>query len=85
MRIKLYYYFVILFWLVDDFKMVFKELIYMDLMLFVYNVIEFLENGSDSMKKEVNLIFLYWLVVFCVLRNNFIGNNFVIKKCRVWD
>ncbi|EXZ95010.1 hypothetical protein M065_2565 [Bacteroides fragilis str. Korea 419] len=39
--------------------MVFKELIYMDSTLFAYNVTEFSENGSDSMKKEVNPILLH--------------------------
>ena len=58
-RTKLHYYPVTLFWLADDFKMVFKELIYMDSTLFAYNVTEFSENGSDSMKKEVNPILLH--------------------------
>ena len=58
-RTKLHYYPVTLFWLADDFKMVFKELIYMDSTLFAYNVTEFSEGGRDSMKKEVNPILLH--------------------------
>ena len=58
-RTELHYYLVTFFWLVDDFKMVFKELIYMDFRCYSpANVTEFSENGSDSMKKEVNPILL---------------------------
>lgn len=58
-RTELHYYLVTFFWLVDDFKMVFKELIYMDFRHYLLaNVTEFSENGSDSMKKEANPILL---------------------------
>lgn len=57
---ELRYYPVTFFWLADDFKMVFKELIYMDFRCYSpANVTEFSENGSDSMKKEVNPILLH--------------------------
>ena len=53
MRTELHYYLVTFLGLVDDFKMVFKELIYMDFRHYLLaNVTEFLENGSDSMKKK---------------------------------
>ena len=59
-RTELHYYLVTFFWLVDDFKMVFKELIYMNFRHYLLaNVTEFSENGSDSMKKEVNPILLH--------------------------
>ena len=52
-RTELHYYLVTFLGLVDDFKMVFKELIYMDFRHYLLaNVTEFLENGSDSMKKK---------------------------------
>lgn len=52
-RTELHYYPVTFFWLVDDFKMVFKELIYMDFRHYLLaNVTDFSENGSDSMKKR---------------------------------
>ena len=58
-RTELHYYLVTFFWLAADFKMVFKELIYMDFRCYSpTNVTEFSENGSDSMKKEVNPILL---------------------------
>ncbi|AUI47700.1 hypothetical protein DWY73_13455 [Bacteroides fragilis] len=58
-RTELHYYLVTFFWLAADFKMVFKELIYMDFRCYSpANVTEFSENGSDSMKKEVNPILL---------------------------
>lgn len=59
-RTELHYYLVTFFWLVDDFKMVFKELIYMDFRHYLLaNVTEFSGNGRDSMKKEVNPILLH--------------------------
>ena len=59
-RTELHYYLVTFFWLVDDFKMVFKELIYMDFKRYsLANVTEISENSSDSMKKEVNPILLH--------------------------
>ena len=58
-RTELHYYLVTFFWLVDDFKMVFKKLIYMDFRHYLLaNVTEISENGSDSMKKEANPILL---------------------------
>lgn len=58
-RTELHYYLVTFFWLAADFKMVFKELVYMDFRHYLLaNVTEFSENGSDSMKKEVNPILL---------------------------
>ena len=58
-RTELHYYLVTFFWLVDDFKMVFKELIYMDFRRYLLaNVTDFSENGSNSMKKEANPILL---------------------------
>ena len=58
-RTELHYYLVTFFWLADDFKMVFKELIYMDFKRYsLANVTEISENSSDSMKKEVNPILL---------------------------
>ena len=58
-RTELRYYLVTFFWLVDDFKMVFKELIYMDFRRYLLaNVTDFSENGSNSMKKEANPILL---------------------------
>lgn len=44
-RTKLHYYPVTLFWLADDFKMVFKELIYMDF---------------DAIRLQCNRIFGKW-------------------------
>lgn len=59
-RTELHYYLVTFFWLADDFKMVFKELIYMDFRHYLLaNVTEFSGNGSDSMKKEANPILLH--------------------------
>ena len=59
-RTKLHYYPVTFFWLADDFKMVFKELIYMDFRRYSpANVTEFSENGSDSIKKEINPVLLH--------------------------
>ena len=59
-RTELHYYLVTFFWLADDFKMVFKELIYMTFRHYILaNVTEFSKNGSDSMKKEVNPILLH--------------------------
>ena len=58
-RIELHYYLVIFLWLVDDFKMAFKKLIYMDSRHYLLaNVNEILENGSDSMGKDANPILL---------------------------
>ena len=58
-RTELHYYLVTFFWLVDYFKMVFKELIYMDFRRYLLaNVTDFSENGSNSMKKEANPILL---------------------------
>lgn len=58
-RTELHYYPVTFFWLADDFKMVFKVLIYMDFKRYSpANVTEFSENGSDSMKKGLNPILL---------------------------
>ena len=59
MRTELHYYPVTFFWLADDFKMVFKVLIYMDFKRYSSaNVTEFSGNGSDSIKKEVNPVLL---------------------------
>lgn len=59
-RAELHYYPVTFFWLVVRFRMVFKVLIYMDFRCYsLANVTEFSENGSDSMKKEVNPILLH--------------------------
>lgn len=59
-RTELHYYPVTFFWLADDFKMVFKELIYMDFKCYSpANVTEFSGNSSDSMKKEVNPVLLH--------------------------
>ena len=59
-RTELHYYLVTFFWLADDFKMVFKELIYtLSKAVSSINVTEFSKNGSDSMKKEVNPILLH--------------------------
>lgn len=59
MRTELDYYLVTFFWLAADFKMVFKELVYMDFRHYLLaNVTEFSGNDSDSMKKEVNPILL---------------------------
>ena len=59
-RTELHYYLVTFFWLADDFKMVFKELIYMNFRHYLLaNVTDFSKNGSDSMKKEVNPILLH--------------------------
>ena len=58
-RTELHYYLVTFFWLVDDLKMVFKELIYMDFRHYLLvNVTEISGNGSDSVKKETNPILL---------------------------
>ena len=58
-RTELHYYLVTFFWLVDDFKMVFKELIYMDFRRYLLEIVtDFSENGSNSMKKEANPILL---------------------------
>lgn len=60
MRTELHYYPVTFFWLADDFKVVFKELIYMDFKRYSpANVTEFSRKGGDSMKKEVNPILLH--------------------------
>lgn len=60
MRTELHYYPVTFFWLGVGFKMVFKELIYMDFKRYLSaNVTEFSENSSDSIKKEVNPILLH--------------------------
>ena len=59
-RTELHYYPVTFFWLVVGFKMVFKELIYMDFKRYSpANVTEFSGNGSDSIKKEVNTVLLH--------------------------
>lgn len=59
-RTKLHYYSVTFFWLADDFKMVFKELIYMDFRRYSpANITESSENGSDSMKKRANPVLLH--------------------------
>lgn len=59
-RTELHYYLVTFFWLADDFKMVFKVLIYMDFKRYSpANVTELSGNGSNSMKKEVNPILLH--------------------------
>ena len=59
-RTKLHYYPVTFFWLADDFKMVFKELIYMVFKRYSpVNVTEFSGNGMDSTEKEVNPILLH--------------------------
>ncbi len=53
MRTELHYYPVTFFWQADDFKMVFKELIYMDIKRYsLANVTEFSGNSSDSIKKK---------------------------------
>jgi hypothetical protein len=50
-RTELHYYLVTFFWLVDDFKMAFKELIYMDFRHYLLaNVTEYSENGSDRFR-----------------------------------
>lgn len=59
-KTELHYYPVTFFWLADDFKIFFKELIYMDFRRFSpANVPEFSGHGNDSMKKEVNPILLH--------------------------
>lgn len=59
-RTKLHYYPVTFFWLADDFKMVFKELIYMDFKRYLSaNVAEFSGNGRDSMRKKENPVLLH--------------------------
>ena len=57
---ELRYYPVTFFWQANDFKMVFKELIYMDFKRYSpANVTEFSESGTDGIKKEVNSILLH--------------------------
>lgn len=52
--------YVIIFGLADDFKTVFKVLIYSDIKRYpLVNVIDFSGNGRDSMRKEVNPILFH--------------------------
>lgn len=59
-RTELHYYPVTFFCQADDFKMVFKERIYMDFRCYLLaNVTEISGKGCDSMKKEANPILLH--------------------------